>query len=400
MSGEGLPLLQDAGDGNMGHHLQSDHYSAGDSSQAEWSQQWTNFGSEGDLEVFLFKLDDKKIRISTIFPEAQAAKLYLMKKMGRGYHLIPSDQSDVIEVINLDSTDNVTTPEGLILEAVSKVTAGAGKEIGKNDGDLEMKDDVDNSLVNYNTTNITNITTGTKTQKVSRSQKRNRNSTECRDEWRPQIKRAKNKAIDIDRNISELESRCLWIFGILKEIIGLFLSRENVMDVLLSSKMEISEARNGILDVIVNKRIVDEKAKVKKAKKAPESSKRTAVENKMKLHLESQKALIRADLDSEDLRMILEESVCSKAYLDKIVAFVECQSEWLETLQTVVPKLEDGAKHAKENNKMILKELKMGLAELKGTFQSLNPAGSLDDLGLTFKFEKQQKVSVIIIFHQ
>ena len=64
MSGEGLPLQQgqEASDRNMGQQLpfQSAHVIAGNSEQAQWSQEWTNIGSGGgDLEVFFFKHDNK-----------------------------------------------------------------------------------------------------------------------------------------------------------------------------------------------------------------------------------------------------------------------------------------------------------------------------------------------------
>ena len=112
--------------------------------------------------------------------------------------------------------------------------------------------------------------------------------------------------------------------------------------------------------------------------------------------MEAQKALIRAELEDESLRMILENSICSKTYLDKIEPLVEYQKKWLATLQTVIPKLEDGGKKAKEN-KATLQELLLKLAELKGTLDMLNPSGSLNNLGLNFTYEKQEKVSAILI---
>ena len=100
------------------------------SGDAQWMHVWTNFGSgdEGVLDVFLFKFGDNKIRISSIFPEGQDARQYMMQKMERGFYLIPFDQSNVIEVINLDNLDAVNTPEGLILEEMSEVAQGPGNE--------------------------------------------------------------------------------------------------------------------------------------------------------------------------------------------------------------------------------------------------------------------------------
>ena len=102
------------------------------SGEAQWMHAWTNFGSEDEevLDVFLFKLGDNKIRISSIFPDGQDARQYMMQKMERGFYLIPVDQSDVIEVINvnLDILDAVNSPEGLILEEMSEAGQGPGNE--------------------------------------------------------------------------------------------------------------------------------------------------------------------------------------------------------------------------------------------------------------------------------
>ena len=110
--------------------------------------------------------------------------------------------------------------------------------------------------------------------------------------------------------------------------------------------------------------------------------------------MEVQKALIWEDLNNEELRMILENSICSRTYLNKIEPYVECQKKWLETLQNVIPKLEDGEKKAREN-KAVLQALKENQAEIRGTLDALNPLGSLDNLGLAFICEKQQKVSTL-----
>ena len=357
---------------------------------------------------------DTVLNTPTISSESQAFDFAVNDKSD---HQDKQSQEDTIDGVQLS---HVWTNFG------DKDDADVGKTSGLfNDNIINITTDTTNTITAETATNyITNIDQGRYTvietfdlsnilaldvpkiqtanpesvppvPKQNTSPKR-KNSTECREEWRPKIKKAKLKALDIDRKIPELEARCWWIFGVLKEIVGFLLGREDLSEILVGGKKKIRKARNNIIDVVANERIVKTKAQVKRGK-TNQSGKREAVDSKMKLQMEAQKALIREDFKNEELRMILENSICSRTYLDKIEPYVECQKKWLETLQNVITKLEDGEKKARKNN-AILQELKENLAESKGTLDALNPLGSLDNLGLAFACEKQHKVSMHVPF--
>ena len=307
---EELPLLQEADDGFLGKHLQlqSGHDTAGDSSQAEWSQQWTNFGSEGDLEVFLFKLGDNKIRISTIFPEGHAAKQYVMKKMGRGFHLIAFDQSDVIEVINLDSLDNVTTQEGLILEAVPTVTAC--------------------------------------TEKVFRKTvKRQRTSTDWREETRPQIAATKKELFETEKYNSDLENEFRCLFAFLMGALSIILDRGKIPALLKVGKEKLTSARKDLISFVAQEKVKN-KEKTNKRKK----EKKRKVSNDIMAKSAGGEA---EEQEVVDLGVALENAICSSAYLTKLRTYVDCQKTWMTTLQNTISTLEARSTKAAQNQEIL-----------------------------------------------
>ena len=299
MSGQGLPQLQGAGDGIMGQHIQlhSDH----ESTQAQWMHLWTNIGSGecGNLDVFLFKLGDNKIRISSIFPEGQDARQYMMQKMERGFYLIPFDQSNVIEVINLDTLDAVTTPEGLILEEVSNGTPCTEKKIVK-------------------------------------TVKRKRTSTDWREETRPQIAARRKELLETEKLISELESKFSCQFSFLMGNLSTSLDREQIQDLIAKGKDELTSVKNDLISFVAQ-----EKVKKEKTTKRKKEKKTTTVGE------EEQEVIA-------DLGLALENALCSRAYLTKLQTFVECQKTWMTTLQSGIAALETGTTKAAQNQEVVL----------------------------------------------
>ena len=279
----------------MDLQLSSGHDPAGDSTQAQWSQVWTNFGSRvgADLDdVFLFNYDGK-VRISTIFPEGRVAKQYMMRKGETEgvYYLDPFDESDMIQLINLNYFDALKTPEGLILESV------------------------------------TTPSPNTKKKKKRVPVKRKRSSTDWRQETRPQIAARIKELLQTEQLNSDLESEFSSLISYIMGKFSMPRDRAKILDLIARGKGELTSAKNELIHVVAQERVKREKTNSRKSKK------------RMK---EQQTALSPSggQEKQEAIEVTLDNNICSSLYLGTLVKVVECQQDWKKTLQSCISAME------------------------------------------------------------
>ena len=298
------------GDGIIGQHLplQPGHDPAG--------QVWTNFGSGigGDLEVFYFE-HDGRIRISTIFPEGKLAKQY---RMQRGetegvYSLFPFDDSEVVQLINLDmnALDTVKTPEGLIIGSVPESA-----------------------------------------ERRARVVRRKRKTTEWREEMRPQIAFLGEKLVENETANLEKESKFGRIFALLVGTLSLvgLVDIEKILPLLEKGKEEIQRKKKELIRFVRR------------------TKRRTNEEEE----------------EQVDIRVALENNICSRSYMTKLQNVINSQENWESTLVDKLSVLEAGVTEAAQNKKIIRR--------LQVRQEALNMMTTPDCTELPFNTEESEEV--------
>ena len=239
---------------------------------------------------------------------------------------------------NLDSLDDITAPKGVILRAEPKVTVCTEKKIGK-------------------------------------TVKRNRTSTDWREEKRPKIASCCTELKRTEKFNMNLEIELHHLLAFLMGTLSMILDTEKILALVEQGKGELTAARNALIRVVAQEKMKKEKTKMRKNEKKRKKSNNTSAK-RAGGEAEEQEVL--------DLGVALENTICTSEYLSKLETYVNCQKTWMTTLQTNISILEAGTTKAAQNQEILRR-----LDARHETLETLNVLTAPNFSGLPYKNDEQ-----------